>query len=126
MAGVKKDLYWHKISKELMLAGAPYRIIRPILNEIFPDCEITGRQLGAYKRRLRNENIDIPAAGGINKQEASAIAEKFITEEDLFIYECARGSMIAKLEVYHYKMTGKKPDDIEKFDDSWVGNLNAA
>ena len=111
MAGVKKDLYWHPIAKELILLGATYRIITPILNETFPDCGVTGRQLGAFKRRLRSENVEIPKA---------------TTEEDLFIYRCARGSLIPLLEVYHYKMTQKTDTDIETLDDEWLGNLNAA
>jgi hypothetical protein len=126
MAGVKKDLYWHPIAKELILSGTAYRIITPILNEIFPDCGVTGRQLGAFKRRLRSEDMEIPTTKKINKQEASIIAENATTEEDLFIYRCARGSLITQLEVYHYKMTQKTDTDIETLDDEWLGNLNAA
>jgi len=126
MAGVKKDLYWHPVAKELILSGTAYRIITPILNEIFPDCGITGRQLGAYKRRLRSENEEIPKISKVNKQEANIIAQNAITEEDLFIYKCARGSLIAQLEVYHYKMTHKTDKNIEILDDEWLGHLNAA
>ena len=124
MAGVKKDLYWHPIAKELILSGTAYRIITPILNEIFPDCGITGRQLGAYKRRLRSENEEIPKKSKVNKQEANIIAQNATTEEDLFIYKCARGSLIAKLEVY--KMTQETDKNIETLDDEWLGHLNAA
>jgi len=126
MAGVKKDLYWHPIAKELILSGVTYRIITPILNEIFPDCGVTGRQLGAFKRRLRSENVDIPTPSKVNKQEANVIAQNATTEEDLFIYKCARGSLIAKLEVYHYKMTQETDKNIEALDDEWLGHLNAA
>jgi len=125
MAGVKKDLYWHPIAKELIISGATYRVITPILNEIFPDCGVTGRQLGAFKRRLRSENVEIPKATKGNKQEANIIAQNAITEEDLFIYKCARGSLIAKLEVYHYKMTQETDKNIETLDDEWLGHLNA-
>ena len=126
MAGVKKDLYWHPIAKELILFGCSYRVITPILNEIFPDCGVTGRQLGAFKRRLRSENVDIPTPSKVNKQEANVIAQNATTEEDLFIYKCARGSLIAKLEVYHYKMTQETDKNIETLDDEWLGHLNAA
>jgi len=126
MAGVKKDFYWHPIAKELILSGVSYRIITPILNEIFPDCGVAGRQLGAYKRRLRGENEDIPTASKANKQEANIIAQNAITKEDLFIYKCARGALIAQLEVYHYKMTQDIDKDIGTLDDEWVGHLNAA
>jgi|TARA_Y100000310_G_scaffold138445_1_gene137435 hypothetical protein len=125
MVGVKKDLYWHSIAKALILYGAPYRVITPILDEIFPDCGVTGRQLGAFKRRLRNENEEIPKATKGNKQEANIIAKNATTEEDLFIYKCSRGSLITQLEVYHYKMTQKTDTDIETLDDEWLGNLNA-
>ena len=126
MAGVKKDFYWHPIAKELILFGVTYRIITPILNEIFPDCGVTGRQLGAFKRRLRGENVEIPKASKVNKQEANIIAQNAVTKEDLFIYKCARGALIAQLEVYHYKMTQEMDKDIEILDDEWVGHLNAA
>ena len=126
MAGVKKDLYWPPVAKELILSGTAYRIITPILNEIFPDCGIAGRQLGAYKRRLRSENEEIPKISKVNKQEANIIAQNATTEEDLFIYKCARGALITQLEVYHYKMTQKTDTDIETLDDEWLGNLNAA
>ena len=60
----KKDTYWHTIAKLSIQYGFKPAQVAKILKAVFPQTEVTGRHVGAYKRRLTTEGSlsqsDIP------------------------------------------------------------------
>jgi len=59
MVSRKKDAYWHRITRKMIGYGLKPAQIGKVLKEVFPETEVNGRHIGAYKRRLTTEGIDI-------------------------------------------------------------------
>ena len=54
----RKHTYWHQLAKFLILNGFKPTMIGHILKDVFPETEVNGRHVGAYKRRLiKDEDI---------------------------------------------------------------------
>ena len=54
---IRKTLYWHKIAQVLLEHGLMPKDIALIMKSMFPQAEINGRHIGAYKRRLIDDGI---------------------------------------------------------------------
>ena len=93
-----------------------------LVKECFPQTEINGRHIGAYKRRLINEGVldkDIKPSWGDNM---SQVVGELITDEDKFIYECSVGSKIRTLKCFEYKLEQAEvviTDDC----DEWIAKI---
>ena len=56
-AKIRKTMYWHKIAQVLLEHGLMPKDIGSIMKSIYPQAEINGRHIGAYKRRLIDDGI---------------------------------------------------------------------
>ena len=86
---IRKTLYWHKIAQVLLEHGLMPKDIALIMKSMFPQAEINGRHIGAYKRRLIDDGImekGLPKI--ITTNEGMRMAEGMIGADDDFIYKC--------------------------------------
>ena len=60
--GLKKDTYWHNIAKLGISSGFKPAQVGRLVKECFPETEINGRHIGAYKRRLATRQTRIEPA----------------------------------------------------------------
>ena len=127
MVSRKKDAYWHKIAQVMIEHGLKPAQMGKVLKEIFPETEVNGRHLGAYKRRLTTEGMVIPTRPTISLNEMMDIASGLVNDEDRFIYNCSVGSIKRSLKCFEFKMTAEKEvvDNKEEID-IWVSGLNQA
>tara|TARA_Y100000310_G_C20612614_1_gene778833 strand:- start:503 stop:901 length:399 start_codon:yes stop_codon:yes gene_type:complete len=118
----KKDLYWHNIAHQCLEYDFKPAQITKILKEVFPQTSVTGRHIGAYKRRLKqegileegialDENMDVPTLRDMKEKVKDLVAE-----QDMFIYNCSVGSHKRSLKCFEYKLTADAEDEIEKID----------
>ena len=95
------------------------------IKTVFPEADITGRHIGAYKRRLI---LDKQLVKGlpqlISPNEAYQLIEGMVGDDDKFIYQCAVGSAKRSLKCFEYKMTGEIVDH-ETEVEGWITNLQA-
>ena len=117
-----KDTYWHTVAHSCLSVGMKPAQVGKIVQDCFPQTEVNGRHIGAYKRRLINEGVldkDIAPAWGDNM---SQVCNELITDEDRFIYECSVGSKIRSLKCFEYKLeaqTVEIADDV----DEWIAKI---
>ena len=122
----KKDAYWHTLARAYISMGLKPASICKCLKEVFPLTEITGRHIGAYKRRLvQDGEVEVPVAPTVNMNEAISLAKGLVNDEDRFVYDCSIGAMKRSLKCFEYKM----PQESEAVDlmeeiDIWVSGLN--
>ena len=120
----KKDAYWHRISRVMIEKGFKPAQIGKILKEIFPDTEVNGRHIGAYKRRLVQEGVEVAERPTISINEASDIAYDLMNDEDMFIYHCSIGSIKRSLKCFEFKMINEaKEVEIQEDIDIWVKDI---
>ena len=48
----RKHTYWHQLAKAMLEFGLKPTIIGHIIKDVFPETEVNGRHIGAYRRRL--------------------------------------------------------------------------
>jgi hypothetical protein len=123
-AKVRKNLYWHKIAKVLLEHGLMPKHVAEAIKRVYPLAEVTGRHVGAYKRRLINDNMlekDLPKT--ISPNEGYAMIEGLVGEDDRFIYNCAVGSAKRTLKCFEYKLTHEVIDHTEAID-MWLDVIN--
>ena len=127
MASRKKDAYWHTITQGLIEKGLKPAQIGKVLKDVFPETEVNGRHIGAYKRRLTTEGVEIAVRPTISMNEAMDIASALVNDEDRFIYNCSVGSIKRSLKCFEFKMT-KEAEVIDNKEeiDIWVSGLNQA
>ena len=98
--------------------------IGKVLKEIFPDTEVNGRHIGAYKRRLVQEGVEVAERPTITMNEASSIAYGLMNDEDMFIYNCSVGSIKRSLKCFEFKMVNEaKEVEIQEDIDIWVKDI---
>ena len=120
----KKHTYWHDSAKVLLEHGMTATNIAKAIKVIFPLTNVTGRHVGAYKRRLISDDMlskDLHLS--ITMQEAIAMVEGIVGETDMFVYKCSIGSAKRTLRCFEYKLTQqaiKPQEDIEK----WLIKIN--
>ena len=109
--GVKKDAYWHNIAKLGLSNGLKPAQVGRLVKEVFPDTEVNGRHIGAYKRRLIDAGViekTTPTVGSVG--ELIQLSESLVSDEDKFIYECYVGSIKRSLKCFEYKLTEEAKD----------------
>lgn len=123
--GIKKDAYWHNIAKLGITAGFKPAQVGRLVKECFPDTEINGRHIGAYKRRLAEETeVEIPVRPTTTMQEMMSIVNGLVTDDDFFTYTCSIGSTKRSLKCFEYKLTAelKDKDNMENIEE-WISTL---
>ena len=120
----KKDAYWHTITQGLIERGLKPAQIGKVLREIFPETEINGRHIGAYKRRLTQEGIEVPNKATISMNEANDIGRGLVSDEDRFIYNCSVGSIKRSLKCFEFKMI-TEAEAVETLEDIdiWINTI---
>ena len=125
MVRQKKDAYWHNIAKLGLSNGLKPAQVGRLVKEVFPDTEVNGRLIGAYKRRLVDEDaIVIPVRPTMTVQELMGIVHGLVTAEDRFTYNCSIGSTKRSLKCFEYKLTAEIEDsnELENIEE-WVSTL---
>ena len=116
----RKHTYWHQLAKFLILNGFKPTAIGHILRDVFPDTEVNGRHVGAYKRRLiQDEDILVPSKPTMSLNEVRELADGLVTNEDRFIYKCVIGSAKRSLKCFEYKFKHEDKDLVSEVDE-WI------
>ena len=119
----RKHTYWHQLAKFLILNGFKPTMIGHVIKDVFPETEVNGRHVGAYKRRLiQDEDILIPKKHTMTINEVKEIAEGLVSNEDMFIYKCVVGSAKRSLKCFEYKMTEATKDIVDDCD-IWIAKI---
>ena len=122
---MKKDAYWHNIAKMCISHGMKPAQVGRLVKEVFPETEINGRHIGAFKRRLVDEEaVEIPASPTSTVQELMGIVKDLVTDEDEFTYNCSIGSTKRSLKCFEYKLTAELEDKDEMDNiETWIETL---
>ena len=119
----KKFMYWHPIAKGLIEMGLLPKEIHKVFKDIFPKNDITTRKIGAYKRRLADEGIEIvPTNDRISLEAAIVWARENIDEMDLWIHQLIINSAMADLKCFAFSVDAEEsagPTELEKFE-GWI------
>ena len=116
----RKHTYWHQLAKFLIINGFKPTQIGKILQDVFPQSDVNGRHVGAYKRRLiQDEDIIIPTKATMPLNEVKQMAEGLVTNEDMFIYQCVVGSAKRSLKCFEYKFTNEEKDLVSEVS-KWI------
>ena len=119
----RKHTYWHQLAKFLILNGFKPTVIGHILKDVFPDTEVNGRHVGAYKRRLiQDEDIIVPKKQTMTLNEVREMANGLVTNEDRFIYKCVVGSAKRSLKCFEFKFTNEDKDLVSEVD-AWITKI---
>ena len=121
--GVKKDTYWHNIAKLALSNGLKPAQVGRLIKEVFPETEINGRHIGAYKRRLiQDEDILIPNKPTMPMNQMTEMAHGMVSTEDLFIYKCVIGSAKRSLKCFEFKFKAEDKDLVSEVD-AWITKI---
>lgn len=119
----KKHTYWHQLAKLLILNGYKPAQCAKILREVFPETDINGRHIGAYKRRLvKEEDIIVPVRHTIAVNQMTDLVKELVSDEDMFIYECSVGSAKRTLECFQFKFIAEEVDEVAKVE-QWITDI---
>tara|TARA_R100000152_G_C6732929_1_gene157392 strand:+ start:611 stop:997 length:387 start_codon:yes stop_codon:yes gene_type:complete len=123
MVRVKKHHYWHTLAEYLLQNGLTPTECGKVIKNVFPNTNVNGRHVGAYKRRLVEEgSIEKTMPKTISVNEAFTIANGLITDDDRFVYQCSVGADKRTLKCFEYKMTIEQQEDEEDIDE-WIRNM---
>lgn len=121
---VFKDTYWHNLARVMIEYGFKPAQINKILHSVFPETDVNGRHIGAFKRRLSDkEGMIIPKKATISVNEAISIAPGLVSKDDAFVYNCNIGSTKRSLKCFEYILTEEQKDELEDID-VWVSGIN--
>ena len=118
----KKDTYWHQLAGFCILQGMKPAQIAKVLKEVFPQTDVTGRHIGAYKRRMVQEGAIIPDRTIMSLNDMMYMAKDLVSAEDKFVYDCTINSQIQSLKCFEYKLTAEVEDEIEKVE-AWIRKI---
>ena len=119
----RKHTYWHQLAKLLIINGYKPAQCAKILKSVFPDTEVNGRHIGAYKRRLlQDEDILIPDRATMPVNQMTEMAHGMVSTEDLFIYKCVVGSAKRSLKCFEFKFRAEDKDLVSEVDE-WITRL---
>ncbi len=121
-------MYWHPIAKGLIEMGFMPKEINRVFAEIFPKNDIGTRKIGAYKRRLLDEGIDIIQSNEvISIDSAIAWAMDNIDKDDEWIHELVINSAMAELRIFAFTDDLTKTDagqtEMDKFEEWMNGRI---
>ena len=122
---VRKHMYWHPLAQILLEQGLMPKYVAQAIKTVFPLADLTGRHIGAYKRRLISDGMlekNIPKL--ISPNEAPQLLEGLVGDDDRFIYQCVVGSAKRSLKCFEYKMTGELIDNSEEVE-GWITQIQA-
>ena len=117
-----KDTYWHNLAGFCIMQGMKPAQVAKIMKEVFPLTNVTGRHIGAYKRRLVSEGLLVPDKLTMSINDMMNMAKDLVSTEDKFVYDCAVGSQIQSLKCFEYKLTAEETDELEAAE-RWIKNL---
>ena len=121
--GIKKDTYWHNIAKLALSNGLKPAQVGRLIKEVFPETEENGRHIGAYKRRLiQEEDILIPNKPTKPMNQMTEMAHGMVSTEDLFIYKCVIGSAKRSLKCFEFKFRAEDKDLVSEVD-AWITKI---
>ena len=119
----RKHTYWHQLAKLLIMNGYKPAQCAKILKSVFPDTEVNGRHIGAYKRRLlQDEDILIPDRATMPINQMTEMAHGMVSTEDLFIYKCVVGSAKRSLKCFEFKFRAEDKDLLSEVD-AWITKI---
>ena len=118
----KKDTYWHQLAGFCILQGMKPAQIAKVLKEVFPQTDVTGRHIGAYKRRMVQEGAIVPDRTIMSLNDMMYMAKDLVSAEDKFVYDCTINSQIQSLKCFEYKLTAEVEDEIEKVE-AWIRKI---
>jgi|TARA_R100001460_G_scaffold76195_3_gene117258 hypothetical protein len=119
----RKHTYWHQLAKLLIINGYKPAQCAKVLKSVFPDTEVNGRHIGAYKRRLlQDEDLIIPDRATMPLNQMTEMAHGMVSTEDLFIYKCVVGSAKRSLKCFEFKFRAEDKDLVSEVDE-WITKL---
>ena len=119
----RKHTYWHQLAKLLIINGYKPAQCAKILKSVFPETEVNGRHIGAYKRRLlQDEDLLIPDRATMPLNQMTEMAHGMVSTEDLFIYKCVVGSAKRSLKCFEFKFSAEDKDLVDEVD-QWITRL---
>ena len=122
-AKIRKHMYWHSLAKVLLERGLMPKHCAEAIKHIYPEADITGRHIGAYKRRLITDGmLDKDTPKTITPNEAPNLLEGMVGDDDRFIYQCTVGSAKRSLKCFEYRMTEEVVDHTEIVD-TWLTKI---
>ena len=124
----KKIMYWHPIAKGLIEMGLMPKEINKVLAEIFPKNDIGTRKIGAYKRRLLDEGIDIIQSNEVMSIEnAIAWSKENLDKDDKWIHDIVINSAMAELRIFAFTddltQTDARQTEMDKFEEWMNGRI---
>ena len=125
----KKDLYWHKTAEICLEHEFKPAMVAKVIKDIFPQAEVNGRHIGAYKRRLITEGlldiVDHPAnRGRMTSLEMIEYCRSKISSEDIFIYTASVGSVKRSLKCFEFKLEAEVESNAELDKvDIWISKI---
>ena len=122
MASKKKYMYWHAIATQLIEKDLQPKHIKAVFDDIFPQNNITARKIGAFKRRLVDEGLEIDSDTNMNDLQAMlSWAKENVSEDDQWIHQLVVNSAMAELRVFAFqtKETIDEPTELDKFEE-WI------
>ena len=119
----RKHTYWHQLAKIMLGFGFKPTMVGHILKDVFPETEVNGRHVGAYKRRLiQDDELTVPEKATMSRNEASQLAPELVSTEDMFIYKCTVGSAKKSLECFQFKFKAEDVSAVEEVEE-WITAL---
>ena len=122
MASKKKYMYWHAIATQLIEKDLQPKHIKAVFDDIFPQNNITTRKIGAFKRRLVDEGLEIDSDTNMNDLQAMlSWAKENVSEDDQWIHQLVVNSAMAELRVFAFQ-TEETIDERTEFDkfEEWI------
>lgn len=122
MASKKKYMYWHAIATQLIEKDLQPKHIKAVFDEIFPQNNITTRKIGAFKRRLLDEGLEITSDSNMNDlQSMLSWAKENVSKDDQWIHQLVVNSAMAELRVFAFqtKETIDEKTELDKFEE-WI------
>jgi|TARA_Y100000310_G_scaffold196848_1_gene196925 hypothetical protein len=122
---IRKHLYWHPLAQILLERGLMPKYCAQAIKTVYPEADITGRHIGAYKRRLITDGqLEKNMPKLISPNEAAQLIAGMVGEDDKFIYQCAVGSAKRTLKCFEYKMSGALIEHTEELE-GWLTKIQA-
>ena len=115
-------MYWHAIATQLIEKDLQPKHIKAVFDEIFPQNNITTRKIGAFKRRLVDEGLEITSDSNMNDlQTMLSWAKENVSKDDQWIHQLVVNSAMAELRVFAFqtKETIDEKTELDKFEE-WI------